>query len=1561
MNEEGNVKNLIQRTDTALRNAGLDYELIFIDDHSTDKTVRIVEDLSNSYPVSCHLKEGNRGKAFSLLEGFKYGKYELFGILDADLQYPPEAIPEMVEKIYSDQADLVVVRRNEENLSIVRKILSKGFNFFFAYILHGLKFDVQAGQKVFKRQIAEEISISPTRWTFDMEFLIKARQAGYRIDEVGIAFADREVGESKINILSSITEIGLNAIKLRFKKSEPIIISPKGPNMIGSGVALNGQRFITHTNLDWRISAFQTFTLWQKFFILGSFLILGLGVYFNALNTAIVFMGILSSIYFADALFNLFLVLRSLNNPPELRFTRKQISQLEDKYLPIYSVLVPLFREGKVLPGFIKAIDRVDWPKDKLDVMLLLEEKDPETIAVARSMDLPDYIRIIIVPNSQPKTKPKACNYGLSIAKGEYLVIYDAEDQPEPSQLKKAYLGFKNLPESVKCIQAKLNYFNPNQNMLTRMFTAEYSLWFDIVLPGLQSINTVIPLGGTSNHFRTKDLVELRGWDPFNVTEDCDLGVRLFKMGYTTAIVDSVTLEEANSNLKNWIRQRSRWIKGYMQTFLVHMRNPIKFAKDSGWHALYFQMNVGGKIAFILINPILWLATISYFALRAIVGPYIEAIYPGPVLYMAATSLIFGNFVYFYYYMIGCAKRGHWQLIKFIFLIPFYWFFMSVAAVMALYELIVRPHYWQKTNHGLHLSPAVLPKGQAEAEPKIVTEKEIEVEPVIPTPVLEPVQIIQAEITPRGKVPEVKEIKDKKSSLVFSRGGILIMAMMVSNFLNFGFNAFLGRVMSLDDLGLVTLVNTLWYVASIFIGGVSSTINHRTAYISAKDGVNASIHFWKVTLRLAVIIALVLSSLWLIAIPFLSEFFNIADRTVLLLFTPAMTLGMIAAANRGFLQGNLMFQSTAVIFVVEALSKLITALILVHYGQNGWVFLSIPISIFASALMATVLSSRIATHPSDLVNKVGKYEFPKFFYAASIMSSISSAIFLSLDIILVKHYLTPIGAGEYSLLSLVGKMIYFLGSLPAVFMITFVSRAEGLGKNPRSTFNIIFAITFAMVSLGFVTLGIFGDSFVPVLLGPKTLSILNDLFLYTLAISLFTLSNVIVSYHLARSQYIFPVTSLIFSGLMAMGIILYHDSIASIVSVILAVSLGSLFSMLVMHIYESSLKFVSNNVLDFFDAFINKPIIPRLADGKRVLILNWRDTRHVFSGGAEVYVQELAKRMVSKGDYVTVFSGNDGKSPRNEVIDGVNIIRRGGFYFVYPWAFVYYFTQFRGQYDIIIDCHNGIPFFTPLYVKEPVICVVHHIHQEIFKRLLPLPLAIFARFLERDVMPYVYKNINFVTVSESSKEEMIHYGMVGKGIEIVYNGVELKDFKPAQKSEVPMILYLGRLKAYKSIDVLITAFKILMDQAPDAFLVIAGSGEEEKHLKRLAEQLGTLDRIIFVGKVSEADKIDLLQKAWVMVNPSFMEGWGITTIEANACGTPVIAADVPGLRDSVKDFETGYLVSHGDTNGFAKRIISVIEDFKLRNKLSEKSIQWAQNFTWDKSVIKLSSIVSRNK
>ncbi len=466
-----------------------------------------------------------------------------------------------------------------------------------------------------------------------------------------------------------------------------------------------GKEFSHYSGLPLEESAFFNFDKNEKI-IIGLVVCLLIGGFLLSWHKSlIIIVSFLTVLYFLDLFFNLFLIIKSFLKPSEIKISPSEIAAIKDKDLPLYTVFCPLYKEWPVLPQFVSAINQLDYPHEKLQVLLLLEENDEKTVQMAKNYGLPPCFQIIIVPHSLPKTKPKALNFGLHFARGEYVVIYDAEDIPEKDQLKKAYLAFQKVSRETICIQAKLNFYNPHQNLITKLFTAEYSLWFDLILPGLQSIDAPLPLGGTSNHFRLTDVKKLKGWDPFNVTEDCDLGIRLAKKGYRTAMMDSTTLEEANSEPLNWFRQRSRWIKGYLQTYFVHMRRPKDFLHHGKDLDLWtFQLIVGGKVLSMFINPFMWLTTISYFLFRSSVGDIIESFYLLPTFYLGVFCLILGNFLYLYYYMIGCAKRNYFGLIKYVFLVPFYWLGMSLSGWKALYEIVRRPHYWSKTVHGFHIA-----------------------------------------------------------------------------------------------------------------------------------------------------------------------------------------------------------------------------------------------------------------------------------------------------------------------------------------------------------------------------------------------------------------------------------------------------------------------------------------------------------------------------------------------------------------------------------------------------------------------------------------------------------------------------------------------------------------------------------------------------------------------------------------------------------------------------------------------------------------------------------------
>lgn len=485
----------------------------------------------------------------------------------------------------------------------------------------------------------------------------------------------------------------------------PLLSYLSGPHIIKShenSFDVNGKEYIHFSGITSRDSAVFKFYNYQKIMLAIIAALIGWAVFSNWMLTVMVFISLLTVLYFTDLIFNLFLIYQSLRLNPEIVSTADELRSNID--WPTYTIFCPLYKEWAIVPQFITAMGQMDYPQNKLQVLFLLEADDQETIAKFSQFHLPSNMRVVIVPHTFPKTKPKACNVGLRYATGEYCVIYDAEDIPDPLQLKKAVLAFKKLGPKYGAMQAKLNFYNAKHNILTRLFTADYSLWFDLVLTGLQSIHAPIPLGGTSNHFRTQDLRQMGGWDAFNVTEDADLGMRLSKRGFKTAVIDSTTLEEATSGLYVWYKQRTRWIKGYFQTYIVHARSGWKDANKSHLrNQILFHLVIGGKIVAMLVNPIMWILTISYFVLRGSFGSVLEGLYIAPILYLGTVTLFLGNFLYFYYFMMGISRREQWSIIPFTFLTPLYWVMISAAAINALIELIVKPFHWNKTTHGAHI------------------------------------------------------------------------------------------------------------------------------------------------------------------------------------------------------------------------------------------------------------------------------------------------------------------------------------------------------------------------------------------------------------------------------------------------------------------------------------------------------------------------------------------------------------------------------------------------------------------------------------------------------------------------------------------------------------------------------------------------------------------------------------------------------------------------------------------------------------------------------------------
>lgn len=368
--------------------------------------------------------------------------------------------------------------------------------------------------------------------------------------------------------------------------------------------------------------------------------------------------------------------------------------------LPRYTVMVALYREAPVVGQLVTCLERLDWPRALIDIKLVCEEDDTETIAALTALQPGPQFEIVTVPPIGPRTKPKALTYALSCARGELLAIYDAEDRPHPQQLREAHAAFLRGPPELACLQAPLIIANARQSALSAVFSLEYSALFRGLLPMLARRRMPLPLGGTSNHFKTAILKEAGGWDPYNVTEDADMGLRLYRLGYRSDVLTCQTLEDAPVDVSIWMAQRARWFKGWLQTWLVLMRNPARLLREMGLSAfLTFQLMVGGMLISALLHPLifvfLWLG-----ASAMLDAPKDDLPFGVVSLFVMDFVNILGSYLIFLGLGIGSMIDHEKRLIGWRWaLVPFYWLMISAAAWRAAIELKTKPFHWNKTPH----------------------------------------------------------------------------------------------------------------------------------------------------------------------------------------------------------------------------------------------------------------------------------------------------------------------------------------------------------------------------------------------------------------------------------------------------------------------------------------------------------------------------------------------------------------------------------------------------------------------------------------------------------------------------------------------------------------------------------------------------------------------------------------------------------------------------------------------------------------------------------------------
>ncbi|MEM1233733.1 MAG: glycosyltransferase [Pseudomonadota bacterium] len=382
--------------------------------------------------------------------------------------------------------------------------------------------------------------------------------------------------------------------------------------------------------------------------------------------------------------------------------------------LPRMSIMVALYKETDIAAHLVARLQRLNYPRERLEVLLVTEGDDLTTQSTIDRTSLPHWMRQVTVPPGRVKTKPRALNYALDHCTGDIIGVYDAEDAPEPDQLLTVAAAFVTAPPEVACLQGRLDYYNPKANWLARCFALEYASWFRVVLPGLARLRLPVPLGGTTLFFRSGALRDLGAWDAHNVTEDADLGLRLTRRGYRTELVDTVTFEEANCRAWPWVRQRSRWLKGYAITYAVHMRNPVALWRDLGpWGFVGVQVLFAGTLSQFLLAPVLlslWLAMLGFE------HPVADLL---PRWAMATLTLGFvaSEFCNWVVTALGAARARHTGLLLWIPTMMLYFPLGAIAALKATYELFGHPFYWDKTSHGISLEATTDLLGGAETTP----------------------------------------------------------------------------------------------------------------------------------------------------------------------------------------------------------------------------------------------------------------------------------------------------------------------------------------------------------------------------------------------------------------------------------------------------------------------------------------------------------------------------------------------------------------------------------------------------------------------------------------------------------------------------------------------------------------------------------------------------------------------------------------------------------------------------------------------------------------------------
>jgi cellulose synthase/poly-beta-1,6-N-acetylglucosamine synthase-like glycosyltransferase len=695
-----------QRVADTLRGTEYGYEILVVDDGSRDGSAEYVRSVEGSMPVKLVVKHGPKGRAESIKEGLDQATGGLVVLLDPDLRFASESFIDMLRSLETDE---VVVANRSKYPFLAYAFFSKVYRWFFGRLLLSVDADIRSGLKMFRRSLLSSLRFDPDfdpTLGFDAFLLYHAKRAGWSIKVVQVQYTRPMFHHGVWGSVASRVSLAIGVMAIIWRRMLrwffPFLFPPQPQEYFEAGFTnINDYLFLAPEQ-----SAKGHLTREVYFLIFYAFL--GVVTYFWIIELflgrsfAWSFFFHIAIIQFVLVIFKLYVVWITFRLPPQ---PPRMLTEDERSTLPTISVILPVYKEKEIIPQLCERMGSMDYPIDKLDMIFIFESGDDETIQAFLDHPKPAHFKGLVSPDVRPKTKPKALNVALRETKGEYLVIFDAETLPEPDQFMKAMSAFRNDP-TLDYVHCRIDVYNPDVNWITKMYAAEFAFFYNFFLPGLATVHSPTPISGHSVYFRREQLIRIGGWDAYNLAEDCDVGIRLFRNGYKNAtVLDSYSWEQSTTNLRDWIKQRTRWMQGFVQTSMVNLRFPALLWKDLGGlrNFLMFMFHVPGGVFLNGINLAQWCMLGFWYFTR---DPYIQTIFTDVLLYLSVVSFGIANVAFTYFNLVGLFYRRYYSIVPMALLSFLYWLMLSLATSRAILRFFRQESTWDKTNHPLMSLPA---------------------------------------------------------------------------------------------------------------------------------------------------------------------------------------------------------------------------------------------------------------------------------------------------------------------------------------------------------------------------------------------------------------------------------------------------------------------------------------------------------------------------------------------------------------------------------------------------------------------------------------------------------------------------------------------------------------------------------------------------------------------------------------------------------------------------------------------------------------------------------------